>query len=528
MKTAKVYAIAALCIADAVSGAHAARPGAPTSSPAIESDQACNPREIAASHHAITLQGRPMAYTSHTGLLPIRDGETGETHGCMFFMAYTRDEKEPHGARPLTFLWNGGPGSNSSWLHFEAFGPERIVTGDKPTLPSPRPLRLEDNAATLLDQSDLVFVDPIGTGYSRPVKPAYGAEFYNVRGDIASASEFVRVYREHFDVLNAPIFLVAESYGVWRASGVAEDLEKRGVNVAGAVLISGGIPVGPVQTWANKVALTIPNRTAAAFYYNKLAPDLQADFHHTIETSTSWSENVYAPALARADQLSSQERAEIAQQLSRLTGIDASKIDQTTLILPRAQFVRELLGNGKVLAALDVRLTGPEPNDGERRRLIEQYLRRQLGYETDEPYLGLGDDGYTPSSDAGRKSINERWGYNQMEGEPEASQSADLGPSAKAVKAEANIGPGEHQLWLERAMKLDPDFKVFVTAGWYDSWNSCVGNDYVVSHIDASIRGNMRARCYEAGHVIYRDAGPRALLRDDIRRFYTDTLAGAH
>jgi carboxypeptidase C (cathepsin A) len=524
MKTANKLVVAALCAAGAASGAGAASP--PVPSPAVETAQACNPHDIATAHHTIMLRGQPLAYTSHAGLLPIRDGETGETHGCMFFMAYTRDEKGAHRPRPLTFLWNGGPGSNSTWVHFEAFGPRRIVTGDTPMEPSPRPLRLEDNPATLLDQSDLVFVDPVGTGYSRPATAAYGTEFYNVRGDITSVSEFIRVYRTHFDVPDAPIFLVGESYGVWRAAGVAEELEKRGVPVAGAVLISGGIPVGPAQTWANKVALTIPNRTAAAFYYKKLSPDLQADFHRTIEASAKWSEDVYAPALARADQLSAQERADVAQQLSRFTGIDASKIDQTTMILPRAQFVRELLGNGKVLQALDVRLMGAEPNDGERRRLIEQYFRHDLRYETDLPYLGLGDDGYVPLGDAGRKSINERWGYNQMEGVLQPPEAADLGPSAKAVKVEANIGPGEHQPWLERAMKSDPNFKVLVVAGWYDSWNSCVGNDYVAAHLDPSIRGNISARCYESGHVIYRDKGPRAVLRDDMRRFYDATLAG--
>ena len=490
-----------------------------TLAPAIADDSDCP--HSAFSHHTMMLRGRHLSYTAHAGFLPIRDGETGETHGCMFYIAYLRDAAKGSG-RPVTFLWNGGPGSSSAWLHFEAFGPKRFETSGDPTKLSSRGAPLVDNPDTLLDQTDLVFVDPIGTGFSRATKPAYESEFFNVVGDIASAAEFVRVYRDHFGIWNDRVYLAGESYGSWRVSGAAEILESRGTRVAGAVLISGGIPVETLMAPEMRAALFVPNRTAAAFYHGKLAPDLSQNLEATLGESSKWAENSYGPALMHADNLSAPERDRVLDGLSRRTGMEKSALNKESLILKRKTFVTELV-KGKTLGSLDARLTRSEAPDPTRVGMILSYFHEVLRVDDDLPYLGIGDDGYAPTDQARRKSVNERWSYNQGEVKQAAmpaSTNARTSPTYIAADAEAHDGPGEHQPWLSRAMRLDPEMKAFVAAGWFDTWNSCLGNKYTVEHLEPALARNITANCYVAGHIIYRDRQAADTLRADLRKFY--------
>src|SRR5262245_16818172 len=232
---------------------------------------------IATTHHQIRVGQKILRYTARAGLLPIHHNDTGEIHGQMFFIAYLLDRLPNEPARPLMFLWNGGPGSNSTLVHLSGFGPKRIKASDDPTGPPDCECEVGDNQTTWLDQTDLVVVDPIGTGFSRPAKAEYAAEFYNTLGDIASVAEFVRVYLTRFDAWDAPLFIGGESYGVWRAAGVAEALAQRGRKVAGVVLISGGVPVGPVLSGGLRTALFLSRRAAAAFFHKELPSDLETD-----------------------------------------------------------------------------------------------------------------------------------------------------------------------------------------------------------------------------------------------------------
>ena len=291
-------------------------------------------------------------------MLPIRDNESGEIHGRMFFVAYLLNRSPGDPVRPLTFLWNGGPGANATLVHLSGFGPRRIFRNGDPTEPQSGQCELEDNQTTWLDQTDLVFVDPIGTGFSRPTKREFAAEFYNTLGDIASVAEFVRVYLTRFDAWDAPLLIAGESYGVWRASGVAETLVKNGRKVAGVILISGGIPVGPVLSDEMRTALFVPTRTAAAFHHKKLPPDLQTDWIGTLAKVEEWARTKYCRRCPGADKLSESERQQIVGQLTRFTGIDPSLIDAKTLVLGRQQFAEQLLRDRKqVLARYDTRQT---------------------------------------------------------------------------------------------------------------------------------------------------------------------------
>ncbi len=188
------------------------------------------------THHRIAVDGKELKYTATAGLMPIRD-EKGEVEARIFFMAYTLDDAGPVASRPLMFSFNGGPGSASVWLHLGSLGPRRVTLTDEPTIPAP-PFRLVDNEATWLDRADLVFIDPVGTGYSRAAKPELNAKFHTVRGDITSVGEFIRMYLTRNDRWGSPLYLIGESYGTTRAAGLAGHLVDQGIAFNGIVLVS--------------------------------------------------------------------------------------------------------------------------------------------------------------------------------------------------------------------------------------------------------------------------------------------------
>ena len=470
--------------------------------------------QVATTRHEVKVGTRVLKYTATAGLLPIRNNETGEIHGNVFFVAYVLDHTSNEQKRPLMFLWNGGPGANSTLVHLSGFGPVRIKSNDDPTGPPDCACELEDNQTTWLDQADLVFVDPVGTGYSRPTKPEYGAEFYSTLGDIASVGEFIRVYLTRFDAWNSPLFLTGESYGVWRAAGVAEALEQRGIKVTGVVMISGGVGSGSPVADEMRAALFIPTRAASAFYHKKLSPDLQKDLPATLSNVETWAQTVYAPALVKHDTLSDSERQSIITQLSRFTGLDAPLIDPKTLIVGRQQFAEQLLKDSKeVLGRFDTRLTTTVENGigPGRNRLILNYLRSELMFKTDLPYQGI-EDGFLPNSGGRPFSVGSRWNYNQGPPQPPGTPPNSDSP------------PGGTQPWLPRAIKLNPELKAFVATGMYDSLNSCPLNTFLIDQLEAGVKQNITAKCYEGGHMMYESRGAREQLKQDVTAFIRTTL----
>jgi carboxypeptidase C (cathepsin A) len=473
-------------------------PQPPASSAMVDGEQA-------STQHEITISGRTLRYTATAGLLPIRINETGEPHGNVFYVAY-RAAGSTTTRRPLTFLWNGGPGSNATLLHLVGFGPKRLADSRGCV-----ECEVEDNDASWLDHSDLVFVDPVGTGFSRPTRTEYGAEFYNTLGDIASIAEFVRVYLTRFDAWDAPLFIAGESYGAWRASGVAEALEQRGTHVAGVMLISGGIHVGPVIEDELRAALFVPTRTAAAFAHRKLSADLQKDLPTTLKTVETWARNEYAPALKRLASLTDQEREAVIAALARFTGLDAALIDRKTLVVARQQFAEQLLRDQKkVLARFDTRDVEGAARPSGRNATVNRYLRSMLAFKTDLAYQG-NEDGFTPSTGQRPPSVAARWNYNQGE------------PGARVVNSDGP--PGGAQPWLRRAMALNPSLRAFAAAGLYDSLNSCAANAALVSQLEPPLAANIIAKCYDGGHMMYEEPAIRRQVTSDIAVFYRSTLA---
>ncbi len=258
--------------------------------------------EPVVTHHRIKLGGEELKYTATAGLMPLKDAK-GETEARIFFMAYTRDEAGPAESRPLLFSFNGGPGSSSVWLHLGALGPRRVPMPDEPTIPAP-PFRLVDNDATWLDRADLVFIDPVGTGYSRAAKPELNAKFHSLRGDIESVGEFIRMYLTRYDRWSSPLFVIGESYGTTRAAGLAGYLVEHGIAFNGVILVScaidfQGIFSGPSNdlTFLNY----LPSFAAAAWYHKKLPAELQKlALPELLKEVENWVDHEYVSILRGA------------------------------------------------------------------------------------------------------------------------------------------------------------------------------------------------------------------------------------
>jgi carboxypeptidase C (cathepsin A) len=459
------------------------------------------------TQHQNRVGGKTLNYTAEAGRVAIRNVETGEPHGFMFYMAYRLVDGDTD--RPITFVWNGGPGSNSALLHFEAAGPKRLEGA-----------QLVDNEDTWLTTTDLVFVDPIGTGFSRPAKPEYADEFYGTVGDVASVSEFVRAWLVLHGVEGRPIYLAGESWGAGRAGNVAYELVERGIPVAGMMLISGGTGLNrEIGSPALRQALRAVDRLAVARHYDLLVDDAG---DATTQAAQTWAREVYAPALEYPELLSAAQRDDLIADLSRFTGMPVDLIDRDTLVVtPRAYREGLLQSSGSVLDVFDMRLLREAPdsatdeNREQRRQRILSYLRQDLGYRTDLPYLDIEpmQSGYAPGGKY-PESVGMRWNYATAEVTPEEMEAA-IQAAIKHGGGPPQIGPPLPS--AAETVELDPRIRVLVAAGLYDSLNSCAANDEIARQLEGVLKQAYQFACYSGGHMMYRDELARQQLARDIR-----------
>ena len=487
-------------------------------------------QSIVTTQHQMPLNGRTLMYTARAGLLPIRDNEAGDIRAHIYFMAYMLDRAPSQPPRPLLFLWNGGPGMNSSLIHLLGFGPKRVKAGDVyPTSPPPSETEMVDNQETWLDWADLVFVDPVGTGYSRPTKPEYGVDFYQTPGDAEAVTEFVRLYTVRFDTWDQPLFIVGHSYGTTRAMWMADALVRRGIDLKGVALLSGGFQVGqdPLPPGFD-TALTLPGMTASAFYHEKLAPELQRDLDATLKEAVAWVQNEYAPALAKRDLLSNEEREAVVQGLSRYTGLAVSTIDRNTLVVDQRDHFRVGLLPNTVLGRYDFRMRRPrrpgevgydiftDPSFQPVLRLVQgtspllnRYMRNELQFESDLLYQGpLGGDYPRVLRSPGlREASRANHMFVRAQGPGTAPDPSPLPPP------------------LRRAMDAKPALRVIVARGLYDA-GSCFRHLYDIEHLEPNLARRVSFTCYGAGHD-YSDKSVREEIKRDMREFVQQTLDGA-
>ncbi len=273
------------------------------------------------THHSITVHGRTIHYTATVAQMPLKD-PSGETEAHIFYMAYTVDGANDAGKRPLTFCFNGGPGSASMWVHMGGMGPRSPKLMPNGSMPPP-PYQLIDNQDTWLDMTDLVFIDPVGTGYSRAKTVEIAKRMNGVQGDIQSVGEFMRLYVVRNNRELSPLFIAGESYGTFRAAGLAGYLVDRGLAFNGIVLIGTTLNLETIWSRSDDLVyeLEFPTYAADAWYHHKVAPDLQKkDLHSLVQEAKSFAMGDYATALSKGDDLTEAERKTMADKVARYTG----------------------------------------------------------------------------------------------------------------------------------------------------------------------------------------------------------------
>jgi carboxypeptidase C (cathepsin A) len=385
----------------------AADKAAATNAPAAKNDLAVIPD---ASYHpvlttnSVTIAGERVTYAAETGMLPVLKSD-GTSRASVFYVAYTRQDQTNTPARPVTFCFNGGPGSASVWLHLGALGPRRARMNPDGSQPAP-PFGLVDNEYSVLNTSDLVFIDPIATGFSRAAKDEKPADFFGNTPDLDSVGEFIRLWTTRHERWLSPKFLCGESYGVFRAAGLADHLRGRyGLYLNGLILVSGVLDFATLSGDTGNdlpYPLYLPAYTAAAHFHKKLPPDLQADLDKALAESRAFARGDYVAALHSGSDLPEAQHEKVAAELCRLTGLPARVIEDNRLRIDPSVFRKQLLHDeGLILGAYDGRLTGrdgdpaatgPEfdPSSaavmGPFSAAMNAYVRGELKFQDDLPY----------------------------------------------------------------------------------------------------------------------------------------------
>ncbi|MEI7848314.1 MAG: peptidase S10 [Chloroflexota bacterium] len=462
------------------------------------------------SKHKITIDGIEIEYTVTTGTMILREEtpdrekefEGEKPKAEFFFVAYSKNGIEDPSSRPVTFSFNGGPGSSSVWLHLGVLGPRRVQMEFTGGLPKP-PYRLVDNEFSLLDKTDLVFIDPVSTGYSRPVEGQKAKDFHGFKKDIESMGDFIRLYTTRYNRWLSPKFLAGESYGTTRASGLSGYLQDRhGLYLNGILLISAVLNFQTIEfAPGNELpyVLFLPTYAATAWYHNALR--LRRPLQKLLGEVEQFAINEYAPALMKGDALPLSERKVVAEKLARYTGLTPDYIERSNLRIPDYRFFKELLrSKSRVVGRLDSRFLGIDPdnlgegtqNDPSYTNIIGpytaafyDYVRRELKFEKDIPYEILNGQVWP-------------WSYAQHENQ-------------FVYVAET----------LRQAMSTNPHLKVFLASGYYDLATPYFASEYTFNHLglDKSLRNNISMAYYEAGHMMYIHMPALEQLKQDLAEF---------
>jgi len=472
--------------------------------------------QLVTRHHQATIGGVTVRYSSTTGRMVLRQEkrdpadaqatwEGARPRAEVFFVAYTREGAGEPAGRPVTFSFNGGPGSSSVWLHLGLLGPRRVRLQDDGMAVAP-PYALVENHASLLDASDLVFIDPVGTGFSRAVTGEKPKDFYGFDGDVESVGDFIRLWISRYGRWSSPKYLIGESYGTTRAAALAGYLmERHALYLNGLMLVSSVLDFSTVRFEVGNdlpPLLFVPTYAAAAHYHGALDAELQArTLDELLAEVERWTLERYGPALLRGDALPPDEAERLALELARYTGLDADYVRRSRLRIDIHRFTKQLLRHrGRTVGRIDARYTGVDRDDagatpefdpsmgattGAYGAAVNDYLRRELGFESDLPYDVI-------------QGLYAHWDYGRFQ------------------NRFVNVAET-----LRRAIATHPFLRVFVASGVYDLATPHFATRYTLDHLGLppELRANLEEVRYPAGHMMYVDIAVLQQLKDDLARF---------
>jgi carboxypeptidase C (cathepsin A) len=470
------------------------------------------------SRHKAKIGGKTLAYTATCGTWVMheetdKDGEHlgQKAKSAMFFTAYTLDGTKDVAKRPIMFCFNGGPGSSSVWLHLGVIGPKRVALDAEGNSGAP-PYALVDNDFSLLAQADLVFIDPVGTGYSRMIEGEKTKEYHEYQRDLESVGAFIRLYVSRNERWASPKFIAGESYGTTRACGLAGLLQdKYGMYLNGLLLISVALDFQTIRfDHGNDMPplIYLPTYAATAWHHKKLPADLQKkSLSALMKEVEAFAMNEYAAALFQGDKLSAKDFNAMAEKVARYTGLSTAYVKSTKLRVLIHRFCKELLrADGKTVGRLDSRFTAMDRDSaGEQFEFdpahaaiggvfatcFNDYVRRTLKFETDLDYRVLA-------------GLYQTWGWKDF-----ANRYVNIGET------------------LRSAMNKNPHLKVYVGNGYFDLATPHFASDYTVNHLmlDAPLDKNITTFYYEAGHMMYAHKPSLVKMASDMRGFVKTALA---
>ncbi|MBV8299783.1 MAG: peptidase S10 [Candidatus Eremiobacteraeota bacterium] len=461
---------------------------------------------VAVTHHSVTVGGKPIAYTARAGTFPLRNAD-GEEIARVFAVSYTADGTNP-ATRPVTFFRNGGPGTATMWLHIGSYGPVRVAVPSNAALPAPG-TPLMPNPDTLLDLTDIVFIDAVGTGYSQITGKGTPKTFYGIDEDARAFDDIIRTWTTDNNRWSSPKFLFGESYGTMRAATTVARLQADGMAVNGVILLSSALDYNALdigqglgEDYSNVAFL--PSLAAVAWYHHAL-PAQPANLEPFLNEVQAFATGPYADALMRGDTLDAATRRAVVAKLHAYTGLDEAYIDRANLRIDPSRFEHQLeAARGIVVGRVDARYQGPEldrtgdsatydPSFSDAMTdayvgAFTRYVRDDLGFKVDRPYIG------------GSGAVNRQWNYRRT--------NSIVAPN----------GAGD----LRAAMTKNPYLRVFSANGYFDLATPFFGTEYTLSHLglDPSLRSHVEYGFYKSGHMVYHNDDARRALKADLTRFY--------
>jgi len=473
------------------------------------------PKETSSvTEHSMTLDGQTIPYKATAGTILLKN-DKGEPTGLMFYVAYTRTDVKDMSTRPIAFFYNGGPGSSTVWLHMGAWGPKRVVTTNAAPTP-PAPYKLVDNQYSLLDVTDEVFIDAMGTGFSHAVGKAKDKDFWGVDQDMRAFGQFINNYVTENNRWNSPKFLIGESYGTFRSAVVGNYVQSHyGMDLNGIVLMSSVLDLGTISFYPGEdlaYILYVPSYAATACYH-KILPGCPANLDNIVQQSRQFASTEYAEALLQGSQLGKTEKEAVAKKLSQFTGLSEDYILKANLRVSLPQFMEELQrSRGLTTGRLDSRFSGPsydplaeyasyDPQStaitGAFTAAFNEYVRNDLKY----------GQGMTYKVDANFAGAHWDWKHG--------------GGRGYGFPGAPNVEPD-----LIHALISNPHLRVQVENGYYDLATPFFETEYTMDHLDlpASLQSHIQLKYYDAGHMMYLNDAAHAKLKATVAAFIESTL----